>query len=431
MSVSIDLDEPHATRTNNCLISGRVNFFVKATVKLLTVHVKLEGESQSRIMRCFNPISGGPATETHKVLYHCQKLFPNSCSGLLPSLSSTLRAGRHEFAFNFPIPLETDCHNKQQMFPDMGLGNFCLANIRKRGQCDHVKQILPPSLTGLPGLAEISYYVKVTIRFSSIFRDSLRSAAHFKFAPLTPLSAMCSSDSFKTTRIPFKFQEKISFKAKNWKNNGLNITNVTPRGELFIRLPQPTNVICSKHVPVALMLRKLNKCSKHLFLVSFTMHVISQVKVKVDGMVRTDSSTWVVANINGLSMEIGSASDEEGTECNISQVLWGQFPIPNSIGPSFRTCNISRSHELDIRVGLGFGTIENEIQPQIIILPFRVPIEVFSGITSPSSCLTSSSSLTRDYIGSPINDYVSPQPLATLNNDTPPPSYEKAVAKPR
>ncbi|RKF60745.1 putative e set [Erysiphe neolycopersici] len=421
MSVSIDLDDPNAIHTNYGLISGRVNLFVKTTVKLFTVHVKLEGESLSQLARYSNPVTGGPATETHKILYQCQRLFPESCPGILSTLSSTLRAGRHEFNFNFQIPLDTDCHDPQQKLPDMGSGNFGLANIRKSGQYNHVKQILPPSLTSLPGLAEISYYVKVTVRYSSIFRDSLRSVTYFRFSPLTPASIMWSRNCFKTTRIPFKFQEKIPLKSNKWKNDGQNITNLTPMGELFIHSPQPAHVICSKKVPLVLMLRKLNKCSKHLLLVSFTMHLISRVKVKVDGEVRTDSSTWVVANLNGLSIEIGSANDDEGTECILNQALWSRFPIPDSIGPSFQTCNISRSYELDIRVGLGFRTIKNE--PQIITLPLRLPVEIFSGITS--------SSLTRDCIGSLANNFVEPQSLATLDNDGPPPSYEKAVAMPQ
>ncbi|POS86709.1 hypothetical protein EPUL_000871 [Erysiphe pulchra] len=413
MSVSINLDDPHATYTNYGLISGRVKFFIKTTVKLFTVHVKLEGESQSQLVRCSYSLTGSPATETHKILYQCQKIFPENCPGLLPIASSTLRAGTHEFPFRFQIPLETNCHNQPQIFPYIDSGNFGLANIWKRIQCDHVKQILPPSLTGLPGLAEISYCVKATIRCSSIFQYKLRSITHFRFSPLTPPSVMWSSNSFKTARIPFKFLEKISFKAKKWKNDGRYISELTPMGELFIRLPQPANIICSKHVPLVVMLRKLNKCSKHLLLVSFTINVISKVEVKVDGMVRTDSSTWVVANQNGLSIEIGSINDNEGTECILNQALWSRFPIPNSIGPSFQTCNISRSYELDIR-------------PQIVILPLRLPIEIFSGSTSSSSI--SPSSLTRDYIGSPTNEIIRPQSLATLNSDTPPPSYEKVVA---
>ena len=39
----------------------------------------------------------------------------------------------------------------------------------------HVKQTLPPSLSGFPGEAEIRYYVKVTVNRPQFFKENPRA----------------------------------------------------------------------------------------------------------------------------------------------------------------------------------------------------------------------------------------------------------------
>ena len=48
-----------------------------------------------------------------------------------------------------------------------------------------------------------------------------------------------------------------------------------------------------------------------------------------------------------------SAQPEKGVE--IDKTLWNQIPLPNTVAPSFETCNLSRHYELKIKVGLGYG----------------------------------------------------------------------------
>ncbi|KAI6249617.1 hypothetical protein HI914_01351 [Erysiphe necator] len=417
MPVSIDLDDPYSIRTNHDIVSGHVNLYVKTAIKVFTIFIKLKGESRSQIVPSSNSNAarGRPVIESHKILYQSQKLFPEDRLGLFLHPPRKLKAGRHKFKFNFQIPLETDCKDQRQVLPDI---NYDLVSSREDVQCDHIKQILPPSLIGLPGLAEINYYIKVTVRCSPIFRDSLRSIFRFRFLPLTPPGITRSENIFTATRIPFKFQEKIISNTKDLNKSEREATDITPIGELLVRFPQPAILISSEHLPLELSIRKLNKCSKQLFLVSFSLHIISQVKAIANRMEKINSSTWVFANLCGLSIEIGSVNDNENTECFISQNLWCHLQIPSNIGPSFQTCNISRSYELDIRVGLGFGTTKN-IQPQTIFLSLRLPIEIYSGV--PRSTI-------RDFITSPATVLATPQSMLTLENDTPPPSYESSFA---
>lgn len=55
-------------------------------------------------------------------------------------------------------------------------------------------------------------------------------------------------------------------------------------------------------------------------------------------------------------MILGRGDDPEGTEWKIDATMWNRIPLPNTVAPSFETCNIARTYELEIRVGLAHGS---------------------------------------------------------------------------
>lgn len=55
-------------------------------------------------------------------------------------------------------------------------------------------------------------------------------------------------------------------------------------------------------------------------------------------------------------MLIGRGDDPVGKEWTIDPTLWKRTPLPNTVAPSFETCNISRNYEVEIRVGLQRGS---------------------------------------------------------------------------
>ena len=46
-----------------------------------------------------------------------------------------------------------------------------------QGANPHVKKILPPSLGGLPGEAEIQYYVKATVQRPAFYKENFRDVS--------------------------------------------------------------------------------------------------------------------------------------------------------------------------------------------------------------------------------------------------------------
>jgi hypothetical protein len=78
-------------------------------------------------------------------------------------------------------------------------------------------------------------------------------------------------------------------------------------------------------------------------------------------VVRTEATSWVLMNLTGLAIPLGSPSDEIRKETVVDPALWDRIPLPNTVAPSFHTCNLTRKYELEVKVGLGYG-VPGEIQ---------------------------------------------------------------------
>ena len=43
---------------------------------------------------------------------------------------------------------------------------------------------------------------------------------------------------------------------------------------------------------------------------------------------------------------------------DVDPMLWKQRPLPNTVSPSFTTCNITRRYELEVKAGLSWGSAQ-------------------------------------------------------------------------
>ncbi len=115
----------------------------------------------------------------NQLLYKTKVVFPSQDlqSAAMPNASYTLPAGQHEYPFQFKIPFNNDCSNT-----NFKPTNFNRANLRlevARESRRHVKKTLPPSMSGLPGQAEIRYYVKVTVQRPAFYKENFRAVREF------------------------------------------------------------------------------------------------------------------------------------------------------------------------------------------------------------------------------------------------------------
>ncbi|KAH0564884.1 hypothetical protein GP486_001723 [Trichoglossum hirsutum] len=275
-----------------------------------------------------------------------------------------------------------------------------------KNTANHVKKTLPPSLCGFAGEAEIKYYVKVTVERPQFYKENhrhvglppsnfvrpSRNLVRFKFFPIEPPrppptrgETYARRPAQFTAAMPPLPRKKSLFDTFRKENPSVP-DGPPPRFQIDARLPHPAILTCNEAVPLSILVKKLSEPTEAPFLSMLHIELVGYTHMKAHDIEKTESTSWIVLTHSNLAIRIGDANDPLNSETRLDPKLWDGIPLPNSVAPTFQTCNISRYYELEVRVGLSYGSPGN-IKPQLIVLPFRIPVEVFSGIAPPPALL--------------------------------------------
>ncbi|KAJ4365460.1 hypothetical protein N0V95_000395 [Ascochyta clinopodiicola] len=376
----------------------------------------------------------------------------------------TMNAGNFEYPFQFKIPLNTSCHAQQSTAP---ISNISFANTIPefaKAPTQHVKTTLPPSLTGFPGEAEIRYFVKVTVSRPSLFKENPRATANFTLLPIEPPRTE-RADGEAYARRQHQFLEN-ALSAAAGKKPGLferkssamsvpsspTSSGPPPRVVLDARLPNPAILTANQDLPLRLLMKSMSARTKNVYLQMLQIELIGYTKVRAHEVTRTESNSWILCSFSNMAIPLGSPTDPVETEVPVNPEYWSGKPLPNTVPPTFQTCNLSRFYELEVRVGIGYGSYKQG-EDQLVVLPLRLPVKVYSGIAPPKALLEAAltgeaSKMTN--LGVPPTQAQRPHtptttsqagfagsstsPNATVRPpsgsfDAPPPTYEEAVGQ--
>lgn len=476
MSVRIALTSPPEFYTNLDVISGKVILGINRPETIGAIIVKLEGESktalgapdaglqdvypQPTVRRRPNVADSSQIVhENHKVLYKVQQIFPTED---IPAYSVPVlfQPGQHEWKFNFRVPFNNACSDPDAMAkigglagaggyagPSLfGMGGIRLMDGSKQLFYRHVTKTLPPSFTGFPRQAEIRYYIKVTIQRPGLFKENFRHQLGFKFLPIEPPRPPATNQEAYARR-PFTFRPKspglggpsggpltppgVSRRSSMFGGRKASSSSLTVNGnasssndqppsiEVSARIPHPSILTCNKPVPLRLIAKKLIDSSAECYLVSIQMDLVGTTTVRCQDLINNEETRWVVTSRSGLAIPLQAGpGDAVGTETEINKVLWDSKPLPNTVMPSFVTCNLKRSYALELKLGVSWGkppgttsAIPNEAAAltskasllsikskgkgksspmptlsQTIFLPLHFSnVQVYSGLTPPES----------------------------------------------
>jgi len=229
----------------------------------------------------------------------------------------------------------------------------------------HVKKTLPPTMSGFPGEAEIRYFVKATISRLHFWKENPRAYANFNFFPIEPpRPPSTGSEIFarqKHTFIPLSDSQQAQTKLKGLFGKSKDpsirssIEGETPQISLDARLPEPAILTCSQPIPLRLVMKKLHNSGGTIFLGSLEISLIGSTRIRAQDVYRTENTSWVIMSKSNIGVALGASSDPADTEIVIDDSLWRDQILPKTVAPSFVTCNIERSYQLDIRVGLSYA----------------------------------------------------------------------------
>ena len=118
----------------------------------------------------------------------------------------------------------------------------------------------------------------------------------------------------------------------------------------------------------------------------FQIELFGYTQIRAHDLERVESSSWLLTSQANMNMPLGNPVDKSRKEWKLPSRLWEDLPIPNTVAPSFETCNLARQYELEVRVGLAHG-MSGGVRPELMVLPLRLPVQVFSGIAPPAKLL--------------------------------------------
>ncbi|KAJ6151800.1 hypothetical protein N7470_006928 [Penicillium chermesinum] len=373
MSAAIFLDSYPKHFTNLDTLSGRVVLTLQNEAPISGIQVKLEGESRTRLSGPRNPQNvhsdkKRTELEVHKILYKVATVFPTAAvmQGGNPAPSYTFAAGSYDYPFEFKFPFNNACS------PNSMLTNINFTGLKvevARDSNRHVKKTLPPSLSGFPGEAEIRYFIKATVIRPQFYKENIRSVMPLNFLPIEPPRTGNPNEETYARRT-HQFSKSNNKIQKGLSKKGLFSRSIpeepnAPRVSIDARLPNPSILTCNEPIPLRLIVRKTTESPDTLFLQMLQIELISYTKVMAHDLTRQEINSWVILSRSNMGMPLGLPSgkplenpgEPHGTDCTIDPSLWNTLPLPNSVAPTFQTCNIERSYELEIRVGLTRGTL--------------------------------------------------------------------------
>jgi hypothetical protein len=159
-----------------------------------------------------------------------------------------------------------------------------------------------------------------------------------------------------------------------------------PRVSIDARLPNPAILTCNQDLPLRLLLKNVSERNKNVYLQMLQIELIGYTKVRASDVSRTESNSWILCSFSNMAIPIGMPTDPVDTEIPINPEYWSGKPIPNTVPPTFAICNLARHYELEIRVGIGYGSYKHG-EDQLVVLPLRLPVKVYSGIAPPKALL--------------------------------------------
>ena len=93
-----------------------------------------------------------------------------------------------------------------------------------------------------------------------------------------------------------------------------------------------------------------------IFVQTIQIDLIGYTKIRAHELARTETGSWTIASASNMKLPLGNPEEKGTKEYKVDSKLWDRVPLPNTVAPSFETCNLSRTYELEVKVGLAHGT---------------------------------------------------------------------------
>jgi hypothetical protein len=262
----------------------------------------------------------------------------------------------------------------------------------------HVKQTLPPSLGGIedayiryssPYRINRRYFVKVTVNRPSMFSRNLRHIVPFVFCPIEPPQPPPQNNQIFVRK---KHTLALSARAADpgfWGGLFRKPAVLGNGGTVAFeaRLPNPPIIVPTEPIPLTFILRRDAGSQGVVYIRSLQVMLGTTTLIAAQGFRRELGYLLPILNRGNLNLTLPAGANE--VVINPADLLQHghsskSLALPDTVPPSFRTCNIARKYTLVLQMGVA---AHSSSPPEMIQL--NIDVQVFSGFKPPAELLNS------------------------------------------
>lgn len=125
------------------------------------------------------------------------------------------------------------------------------------------------------------------------------------------------------------------------------------------RLPDPAIITCNEPLPLRILITKKNESPAIIYLRNLSITLIGFTLIRARDLRAQEAQSWVIVSQAHIDKAVNNNVGGNGSGIlEVDSTLWKQRPLPNTVSPSFTTCNITRRYELEVKAGLSWGSAQ-------------------------------------------------------------------------
>ncbi|KAL4929537.1 uncharacterized protein BDV17DRAFT_261141 [Aspergillus undulatus] len=374
-------------------IAGNVVLACGSQVDISSISIKLSGLATSRVQ-------SGRLTESHQLCKITEQLFPpTKCSTSFTPRAVTVPPGEHVFPFSIKFPQAAQCHRST--------ASSC--EQRKSHLHTQLQRGLPPSTGGSRSPDEVKYVLETTVRQDGLIRATKRATRDISLTTNSTTIAptgrdpqsvtkhiICSAgpdpgpdpDEDEDTPVP-PYSQSYPYPYPHLPSRlPPSLLTSTSTCTIKATLLDGPFLVRGHPIPLAVEMTRAkttsnsNPTPRHYaheaMLHDFQSMLLETTDIRARGVTESATRPVVVqtmANFREPFVPVEASSGcVPGCErmLRLDGRLWSQYTVPDSLSPSFETCNLARRYKLEIRLGIQFA------RGNMRIVEFQFPIHVAS-----------------------------------------------------
>jgi hypothetical protein len=154
--------------------------------------------------------------------------------------------------------------------------------------------------------------------------------------PKTPASAT------KTTSFLSVFRKEVP----------ASPSTIPVRFAIEARLPSPPILVPNEPLPLRLLLTKLDPFKEVIVMRTLQITLLTNTRITAHELFKDELTQYLLLSVADLHVSFGGEDAPPNIMLEADPSLWRDRAVPDSMSPSFTTCNIKRSYHLKVEIGL-------------------------------------------------------------------------------